>query len=314
MWLAKFQKPEPVTPLSKRQLAATDQLTGISNRRTFDEFIDRENTFEFRSADGNPVKLIMNGWYADWPESWPPSRDIDPLLISMHISCLKSSSGRKPSDIMLQGAGLDYFRQRQPIGARDLDTLELLHRSGIDGYFSACLCLTLQRPSVEIIAGHVLINDVPPRVENLVRKVAPDAQTVSQITFETNRDSRFGMAMELLHKYAEASFVITSRLHCAMPCLAFGTPVALITSAKDQSRFMGLGELLHIYGEGDFRDGLPFDPLRPLPNKPHFKAYRETLVRRCVAFVGHDHWTGASGRYDAISEHFSRRKIEFSRG
>jgi hypothetical protein len=272
-----------------------------------DDFIDRENTPAYRSPDGNPVKLIMNGWYADWPASWPPSRDIAPLLISMHITRTKCISGAIPAEIMLQGAGLSYFRNRQPIGARDLDTLDLLQSRGLNAYLSACLCLTLKRPNVATNPGHLLMNDVPAAVEEMVRKRAPSAETVSQITFETDRASRFGIALELLHKYAAASLVITSRLHCAMPCLAFGTPVVLITSAKDQSRFRGLAELLHVHGTHEFHDGLPFDVLKPRPNKPDFQTYVPPLVRCCTDFVGHDHWTDETGDYRAISEHFVRK-------
>ena len=28
----------------------------------------------------------MNAWYLNCPEAWPPSRNMDPLLISMHFS------------------------------------------------------------------------------------------------------------------------------------------------------------------------------------------------------------------------------------
>ena len=38
-------------------------------------------------------------------------------------------------------------------------------------------------------------------------------------------DEKFLLAEELLRKYSTAKLVITSRIHCALPCLALGTPV-----------------------------------------------------------------------------------------
>lgn len=35
---------------------------------------------------GNKVKMIMNAWYMDIPENFPPSEDITPLYVSIHIN------------------------------------------------------------------------------------------------------------------------------------------------------------------------------------------------------------------------------------
>ena len=52
----------------------------------------------------------------------------------------------------------------------------------------------------------------------------------------------------LLNKYARAKLVITSRIHCALPCLAMGTPVIFINgfdSFVDSCRFDGIIELFN---------------------------------------------------------------------
>src|SRR5690606_32355799 len=59
---------------------------------------------------------------------------------------------------------------------------------------------------------------------------------------------KFQMAEELLNKYARAKLVITSRIHCALPCLALGTPVIFINgfdSFVDSCRFDGILELFN---------------------------------------------------------------------
>ena len=64
---------------------------------------------------------------------------------------------------------------------------------------------------------------------------------------------RFTEAYNRLKKYASAKLVITQRIHCALPCVAMGTPVIFINSpgllggsaAKTSPRIAGLTQLFH---------------------------------------------------------------------
>src|SRR5690606_28318532 len=61
-------------------------------------------------------------------------------------------------------------------------------------------------------------------------------------------DEKFLLAEELLRKYSTAKLVITSRIHCALPCLALGTPVIYLNGFEkefDACRMEGLSELFH---------------------------------------------------------------------
>src|SRR5690606_16492447 len=61
-------------------------------------------------------------------------------------------------------------------------------------------------------------------------------------------NEKFEMAENLLKKYAKAKLVITSRIHCALPCLALGTPVIFVNgfdSFVDSCRFDGILELFN---------------------------------------------------------------------
>lgn len=60
-------------------------------------------------------------------------------------------------------------------------------------------------------------------------------------------------AKELLKEYSKANLVITSRIHCALPCLGLETPTIFVTSdvlegdkLRSKGRFGGLIELLHV--------------------------------------------------------------------
>lgn len=62
--------------------------------------------------------------------------------------------------------------------------------------------------------------------------------------------SRFALAKDLLYKYASAQYIITSRIHCALPCLGLGTPVIYVNNVDEndisQCRFGGLGDLFQL--------------------------------------------------------------------
>ena len=47
--------------------------------------LDRDN---LDSYSGDPIKLVMNGWFMEAPSHWPPSEQIQPLFISFHLNPL----------------------------------------------------------------------------------------------------------------------------------------------------------------------------------------------------------------------------------
>ena len=99
-----------------------------------DGYIDRDE--DLSNYDGEPCKVIMNGWYMHNPANWPPSKLITPLFVAFHIN-----SGVK-SDL-LSAPSLQYLKEHQPIGCRDINTMNMLKEHGIEAYFSGCMTLTL---------------------------------------------------------------------------------------------------------------------------------------------------------------------------
>ncbi len=67
-------------------------------------------------------------------------------------------------------------------------------------------------------------------------------------TFESE-DAKFAYADELLNKYRKARFVVTTRIHCALPCLAMGVPVLFLydknNSWVNNCRLDGLVQLFN---------------------------------------------------------------------
>src|SRR5262249_33119050 len=94
-------------------------------------------------------------------------------------------------------------------------------------------------------------------------------------------DSRAAMAQQLLKLYSSAKLVITSRLHCALPCVAFGTPVILLRRGiESDPRFAGLRELVPYHSD-------PSQPIRidwqdPEPNPDTYVTFAKELRVRCA--------------------------------
>jgi hypothetical protein len=104
------------------------------------------------------------------------------------------------------------------------------------------------------------------------------------------------MAEELLHKYAKAKLVITSRIHCALPCLAMGTPVIFVNgfdSFVDSCRFDGILELFNRIDintkTGEFTANFPLEGKiskdTVVKNLGKHHALAEPMKEKCRAFI-----------------------------
>ena len=199
-------------------------------------------------------KIILNGWfshYTDAPQpvkqmaySWPPHESLRPLFVAFHIA-------DNAAPFLLNPAGLQYLKAQEPIGCRDRHTTELLQRNGIEAYFSGCLTLTLPERAAGGERDYVALCDLPPDVEATLSTQLDQAGLKPVIVrhfsdgFPADERARFAIAQTYLDFYAGARFVVTSRLHAALPCLAMRTPVLLVRDDPDNIRFQGLIELLN---------------------------------------------------------------------
>lgn len=241
-----------------------------------DSYVNRECLREYK---GEPSKIILNGWFTHHPENWIPSAQLIPLFVSLHIN---SSA----ADRMLNESGIAYLKQHEPIGCRDNYTVRLLESKGIQAYFTGCLTLTLDSyaekdskkndgkiyivdplygfPNKDrifvntksfiksIVRGDILnTNSTSEFMQKIFSKSLLDqAEYIKQeLPKDTyTEDEKFSLAEELLKKYSTAKLVITSRIHCALPCLALGTPVIYLNGFEkqfDACRMDGLSDLFH---------------------------------------------------------------------
>jgi len=224
-------------------LAARNLLS--KNSIGFDR--DYLRNYEF----SKPIKTLINGWLihnkSAWlreglpPDSnWPPHEAMQPLITSVHFTGSFLEEAFKPENI-------EYLKNHGPIGARDYFTLDELQKRNIPSYFSGCLTLTLDNPYNQR-NENIYVVDLDEEVVNFIKsKTKSPVIKITHGFFINNFsiDQRLKFADKLLDKYRKAKCVITSRLHAAMPCLAFKTPVLLVVGSVDDPRFRGLGCLTH---------------------------------------------------------------------
>lgn len=262
---------------------------------TVDYVIDREALDTFDSH-GEVVKAIMNGWYMYSKFNWPPASVIDPLWVAMHIS---ENDYFGIGERFLEGIGGDYLRHYAPIGARDVSTLEMLERNHIPAYLSGCLTLTIPQFDNVEKTNEVLLVDLDEKSEAIVRKMYP-AENFQSVTHNVNTEEYSALSAEdrlqrvekLLRRYQGAKCVITSRLHCALPCLALRTPVLLVYKREYAPRMQSFLTLLHYTEIDSFDEGVrAFDPANPKANSEAYMPIREELSRRCREFLKDDRIT-----------------------
>ena len=124
---------------------------------------------------------------------------------------------------------------------------------------------------------------------------------VDQRLFHSDKD-KLEYARDLLKKYARARFVVTSRIHCALPCIGIETPVLFVTSEmlegdslRSAGRFGGLTDLLHVLRwtpEGIINfSSLPLSSSVKVTrstifkNKEDYKTFKFKLIKRVKEFL-----------------------------
>ena len=303
-----------------QSLAAKQFLPGV------DSWLNREKLNHIGKAER--TRIILNGWFMHNPASWPPAPPVDPLTISFHINSSAAST-------MTSDESVKYLKEHAPIGCRDTSTLALLLKHDVDAYFSACLTLTLKREDFcksDRPRNSVLVVDPVPGLagwRQLLRTPFEIARGLKHSRFDqpgrlrmilkallspdllnqarwlahevparwTSHEKRFALARKRLELYANARLVVTSRIHCALPCLAFGTPVIFLnSSASDEvsnCRFGGLLEMLNVVNINpvNLEVATQFDVTLPVrrstipsnPSRHHEHAVR--LERICRNFI-----------------------------
>jgi hypothetical protein len=267
-----------------------DDIQTYAQRRFLprvDYWIDRESLHIFYPDEAYKVALIMNAWFMYTPQNWPPSPYIYPLFISTHFSkyhiqWIKSKEEK-------YSLAQRYLQENGPVGCRDASTLQMLQKIGIGAYFSGCLTLTLQPfPDVKK-QDYICLVDVPPEAVEYVKKKGYKVRIMSHDNSALKKMSpqeRLEQAESYLKVYQGARCVLTSRLHCALPCTGLGTPVLVLYAPEYDERFSSLKRFLHTTDIESFLGG-SWDVFLEAPYccSGDYLPYANRLIKTCEDFV-----------------------------
>ncbi|MBQ9318558.1 MAG: polysaccharide pyruvyl transferase family protein [Bacilli bacterium] len=256
-----------------------------------DYVIDREEVNNFTC--NSPVKAILNGWFMFNNINWPPSENIDVLPISIHFATtyFKNEYEKK----LFEYRTKKYFSNFNSIGCRDVGTSKYLSSIGINNYISKCLTLTLDRlniePAKEKYICAVDLDDVEyKKLQSMtdikIKKMSHDyrGRNLNLLTFE----ERMKKVEEFLKIYQNAYCVVTTRYHAALPSIALGTPVILIPSRFEPSRYDGLEEYVNLILRKDFiSEDYKYD-FDNLKSNSDISEIKKSLENACYQFINDD--------------------------
>ena len=226
-------------------------------------FLDRDTELASATAlesCAGRVLLPLNGWFkrtVGTDPQWPPHERIIPIFIGFHVRPHQCPA-------LLEPRSIEYMRAHGPVGCRDPFTVRALAEKGVSTYLSHCLSLTFARRRPEQAGDTVvvasrdreIIDVLPPEYRNdhvyvnhyMVRECFSDylAEAKGALAFYRTR----------------ARLVITTFLHCALPCIAMGIPVIAFLprpqydfqKTSDEERFSGLMQIAPVHRFGDTSD------------------------------------------------------------
>jgi Polysaccharide pyruvyl transferase len=186
-----------------------------------DLLIDRDRLDEYHSPEKTVV--VMNGWFTPRPQGWPPSSSIAPIFVGFHLNEAAAPALREHGG---------YLTSHGPIGCRDRGTADILAKWQVPVFVSYCLTLTFPRRDRRPQNGKIAIVDagkimIPSSLRR--RSIA-----FSHLVPPASAKTRLQYAQELLDFYRnEVSLAITTRRHCALPCMAMGIPVVFFGERAD---------------------------------------------------------------------------------
>ena len=157
---------------------------------------------------------------------------------------------------------IEYLKNFEPIGCRDQYTMEALREQNIMAYLNGCMTITL--PKVRNGADgkeKIFCVDLTPKIiAKIPDALLSDCVFTNHVYFsEECPQGTEQKAKEVFNAYIkEARMIITTRMHAALPCIAFGIPVILVKE-KMSLRFPMIQSLIPVYTEDDF-DKIDWNP------------------------------------------------------
>lgn len=236
---------------------------------------------EICSYNGEHVTLPMNAYcgYMKKTPLIPTSNKINPVFIGFHTISNKYFDNN------------NFWKHHSPIGCRDESTFLEMKKHNYNAFISGCMTILFPRRTQEpktprtfiIDAHHAVYNYIPKHImdhaEFLSQEIEIDL-TKGNVEAATNNEKKAREYYERLRN--EATLVITSRLHCAAPCVAMGIPVILVKKSFDE-RFSWLDKYLPFYTPDKY-DIIDWSPIAL-----NIETEKKTILEMAISMLDDSH-------------------------
>lgn len=232
---------------------------------------------ELPTYRGEKVILPLDGYFQysrEYP-AFPTSPDIIPIFLGIYST---SRQYLKPGT---------FWKENGPVGCRDEATFKAMQKKGYDAYLTGCMTALLpcraaapKNGKIFLVDAHAsILKYIPQSMRSRMIKITHDIPT------DPHLDS--GEAVILMRKRAkeictmyweQAELVITSRLHCAAPCIAMGIPTIVVKDGYDE-RFSWLDKLTHLYTPDEY------EHINWSPSAVKYESHKEDLFRVAESMI-----------------------------
>jgi len=187
-----------------------------------------------------PINTISINYFEGGVEGY-----LSPKIIPVFLNYLRKNTYLKENEV-------SYLNRYAPIGCRDEYTMELLRKYGIAAYLNGCITVTYPLRSENAVGNKVFLVDIEQELlEYIPKEILLNSEVMEQHV-EGNLSNLKEITKERYDRFLnEASLVITSRLHVAIPCVAAGIPVVF---AKNEisTRFSWVEKICDIYNRSEY--------------------------------------------------------------
>jgi hypothetical protein len=175
--------------------------------------------------------IPLNGYFMN-SDHWPPASGLTPVFFSFHLTPAAEK-------IICSPKGIAYLKTHEPIGCRDTGTMDILTRYGIEVYYSKCLTLTFEKRHEPEPDGKVYMVDVHKKCYSIIPR------SLRKKAIQINQSK---VRLPSVPPHIKFALIITSKIHCALPCIAMGVPVVFLypNDKRDDYRVKIINDLIGI--------------------------------------------------------------------
>jgi hypothetical protein len=178
---------------------------------------------------------ITFGWFMHGMfgrHDFPLHPHLRPIFISFHCN----------RQAILSPEAIQYLCAHGPVGCRDWTTVGLLLSAGVPAFFSGCLTTTLDAIFPDLDSQRHPRADAP--VAYVDVKAADGGEFITHTDQRVVHDTlgaNLHRALELMEAYrSRYSVIVTSRLHCYLPCRSIGAAVRFAPRNPADIRYSGI--------------------------------------------------------------------------